>query len=35
MTKGQRTYNGAMIVSSTNGVGKNGQPHAKKKKERN
>jgi len=32
MAKGQRTYNGAMIVYSTNGVGKNGQPHAKKQK---
>ena len=35
MTKGQKTYNGTMIVSSTNGVGKNEQPHGKKKKERN
>ena len=32
MAKGQRMYNGAMIVYSTNGVGKNGQPHAKKQK---
>ena len=31
-TKEPRTYNGERTVSSINGVGKTGQPHAKKKK---
>ena len=31
MTKEPRTYNGERIVSSANGVGKTGYPHAKEK----
>ena len=32
MTKGARTENGETIVPSTNGIGRSGQVHAKKKK---
>ena len=35
MTKEHKQYNGAKLVSSTNGAGTTGHLHAKKKKKRN